>query len=77
MGERLRERLRIVAPALLRLALLGIAALIVAYFFGDRAGLWFALIGFGALLAFHLFYLAVLGAWLERPSLDTVPEGIG
>ncbi|HXF47729.1 MAG TPA: phosphate regulon sensor protein PhoR, partial [Burkholderiaceae bacterium] len=77
MGERFGQRIRIVAPALVRLALLGVAALVVAYFFGDRAGLWFALIGFGALLAFHLYYLAVLGAWLERPSPDTVPEGLG
>lgn len=77
MGERFGERIRIVAPALVRLALLGVASLVVAYFFGDRAALWFALIGFGALLAFHLYYLAVLGAWLERPSLDTVPDGLG
>jgi two-component system phosphate regulon sensor histidine kinase PhoR len=77
MGESSSERIRIIAPALIRLTLLGVAALIVAYFFGDRAGLWFALIGFGALLAFHLYYLTVLGAWLERPSLDTVPEGLG
>ncbi|MCS6945364.1 MAG: phosphate regulon sensor histidine kinase PhoR [Sutterellaceae bacterium] len=77
MGERFRERLRIVAPALLRLALVGAAALIVGYFLGDRVGLWFALIGFGAALAFHLFYLSALGAWLARPSLETVPEGVG
>lgn len=77
MGERFGEGFRIVAPALVRLGLLGVAALAIAYFFGDRAALWFALIGFGALLGFHLYYLSRLGAWLERPSLDTVPEGLG
>lgn len=76
MGERF-ARIRIVYPALLRLAVLGLATLGVAYFFGDRAALWFAVISFTALLAFHLFYLSVLGAWLEKPSLDTVPDGSG
>src|SRR6266850_1137202 len=70
-------RIRIVYPALVRLALLGLAALTVDYFFGDRAALWFALVSFTALLAFHFFYLSVLGAWLETPSLETVPEGAG
>jgi two-component system phosphate regulon sensor histidine kinase PhoR len=76
MSERF-ARIRIVYPALVRLALLGLAALGVDYFFGDRAALWFALISFTALLAFHFFYLSVLGAWLENPSLETVPEGSG
>src|SRR5215467_7446134 len=76
MGERF-ARIQIVYPALVRLALLGLATLAVDYFFGDRAALWFALISFTAVLAFHFFYLSVLGAWLESPSLDTVPEGSG
>src|SRR5262245_38535860 len=76
MSERF-ARIRIVYPALVRLALLGLAALGVDYFFGDRAALWFALISFTALLAFHFFYLSVLGAWLENPSLGTGPEGLG
>src|SRR5262252_531615 len=76
MGERF-ARIRIVYPALVRLALLVVAALAVDYFFGDRAALWFALLSFAAVLAFHFFYLSVLGAWLERPSLETVPEGAG
>jgi len=76
MGERF-ARIRIVYPALVRLALLGLTALAVDYFFGDRAALWFALVSFTSLLAFHFFYLSVLGAWLEKPSLDTVPEGAG
>jgi two-component system, OmpR family, phosphate regulon sensor histidine kinase PhoR len=76
MGERF-ARIRVVYPALLRLALLGLATLGVDYFFGDRAALWFALVSFTVVLAFHFFYLSVLGAWLESPSLDTVPEGSG
>lgn len=76
MSERF-ARIRIVVPSLVRLVLLGLVALVVAYFFGDRAALWFALVSFTALLAFHLYYLAVLGAWLDHPSLDTLPEGAG
>src|SRR5499427_528342 len=76
MGERF-ARIRIVYPALVRLGLLVLGALVVDYFFGDRAALWFALLSFAAVLAFHFFYLSVLGAWLERPSLETVPEGAG
>jgi two-component system phosphate regulon sensor histidine kinase PhoR len=77
MGERFRERMRVVLPAVVRLVLLCVVALGVDYFFGDRVAMWFALVGFGALLAFHLYYLSVLGAWLDRPSLDTVPDGAG
>lgn len=76
MNERF-ARIRVVYPGLVRLAVLGAVVLGVDYFFGDRAALWFALISFTALLAFHYFYLAVLGAWLENPSLESVPEGSG
>ncbi|HTT13586.1 MAG TPA: phosphate regulon sensor histidine kinase PhoR [Burkholderiaceae bacterium] len=76
MSERF-ARIRIVYPALVRLALLGLVALVVDYFFGDRAALWFTLVSFAAVLGFHFFYLSVLGAWLEHPSLDTVPEAAG
>src|SRR5215470_4393257 len=76
MAERF-ARIRVVYSALVRLALLGLTTLAVDYFFGDRVALWFALISFTALLAFHFFYLSVLGAWLEKPALDTVPEGAG
>lgn len=77
MGDRFKTRIRIVYPALVRLAILVCATLAVDYFLGDRVALWFALVSLTALLAFHLFYLSVLGAWLENPALDTVPEGAG
>jgi two-component system, OmpR family, phosphate regulon sensor histidine kinase PhoR len=76
MGARF-TRIRIVYKALVRLALLGLAVLGVDYFLGDRVAVWFALISFTIVLGFHFFYLSVLGAWLERPSLETVPEGAG
>jgi two-component system phosphate regulon sensor histidine kinase PhoR len=76
MDERF-ARIRVVYPGLFRLAVLGAAVLVIDYFFGDRAALWFALLAFTALLAFHYFYLAVLGAWLDNPSLESVPEGSG
>lgn len=69
--------LRVVLPALLRLAALAAVALLLGWFFGARAGLWFAVLAFGLLLFLHLFYLALLGRWVERPTLDTIPDGFG
>jgi two-component system phosphate regulon sensor histidine kinase PhoR len=77
MGEKLLAHFRLLLPALLRLVALGAVALVLGFLVGPRFGLWFALLASVALLAFHMFYLALLGAWLERPSLSTIPNGLG
>jgi two-component system phosphate regulon sensor histidine kinase PhoR len=74
---RVHPRLRTVAPALLRLALLSCAALLLGVFFGATVGLIFAAIAFGLLALLHLFYLSLLGEWLEKPVLATLPDGVG
>lgn len=77
MSDKRLHRIRLVLPALLRLALLGAVAVALGSAFGARVGLWFAVLALGLLFAVHLFYLSVLGDWLERPSLATIPEGAG
>ncbi len=68
---------RMVLPALLRMAVLAAVALMLGTFFGAPAGLWFAVLSFGFLLFLHLFYLALLGRWVERPRLESIPDGYG
>ena len=68
---------RMVLPALLRMAVLAAVALLLGTFFGAAAGLWFAVLSFGFLLFLHLFYLALLGRWVERPRLESIPDGYG
>jgi len=77
MNEKLRRRVRVVLPALLRLLLLAAVAVLLGEIFGVRAGLWFAVLSFALLLALHLAYLAVLGEWLEDPQLSSIPDGFG
>jgi len=77
MPDELRRRLRVIAPAFVRLAAIAVASLVVGAIFGMQAGLWLALIAIGLFFALHLRYLSTLGAWLERPSLETIPEGRG
>ncbi len=77
MNERLGERLRVILPAVARLAVLAGIALVLGLAFGSRAGLWFLVLSFGVLLAAHLYYLTILGAWLEKPSLGSIPDGFG
>src|SRR5258706_918306 len=77
MNEKLRRRVRVVLPALLRLLLLAAVAVLLGEIFGVRAGLWFAVLSFALLLALHLAYLAVLGEWLEDPQLSSIPDGVG
>jgi two-component system phosphate regulon sensor histidine kinase PhoR len=77
MNDRLKQRLQVVLPALLRLVLLFSIAAVLGAFFGEVIALWFTVIALSGLLAFHLYHLGALGAWLERPTLDTVPEGEG
>ena len=70
-------RLRLVLPALVRLMSLTVACVAAGWLFGTRVGLW---LGLGCLVVLYvcqLFYLSALGRWLERPSLSTIPNGIG
>jgi two-component system, OmpR family, phosphate regulon sensor histidine kinase PhoR len=76
-ADKLRLRLRVVLPALLRLAILGALAWAVGLLFGARAGLWFAVALLSVALAFYLGYLSLLGVWLDNPRLDEIPEGMG
>jgi len=75
--EQARERFRLILPALVRLAVVGIVAVIIGAAFGTVAGLWVALVGVALLFAIHLYFLAVLGQWLEQPQLSTIPDGVG
>jgi two-component system phosphate regulon sensor histidine kinase PhoR len=77
MPEGLRERVRVVLPAFVRLAVIAVVSLAVGAAFGVQAALWVALLAIGAFFAMHLHYLSLLGTWLERPSLLTIPEGLG
>jgi two-component system phosphate regulon sensor histidine kinase PhoR len=72
-----QTRFAVVMPALVRLASLALIAIALGYVFSPQVGLWFAVLAFGALLGIHLFYIGVLGAWLEKPSAATIPNGIG
>jgi len=76
LGE-MQRRIRVILPAFMRVAAIAVVATAVGAWFGIKAGLWVALIAVGLLFAVHLYYLSTLGAWLERPSLETIPEGWG
>jgi two-component system phosphate regulon sensor histidine kinase PhoR len=77
MAGEMQRRFRVIAPALIRLAAIVVVALAVGAVLGTRAGLLLALIAIGLFFARHLYYLSTLGAWLEQPSLETIPEGRG
>jgi two-component system phosphate regulon sensor histidine kinase PhoR len=77
MLDKLPHRVRLILPGLARLALLGAAAVVVGLIFGERAGLWFAVVALALYSAVHLSYLAALGNWLEAPRLTSIPNGIG
>jgi two-component system phosphate regulon sensor histidine kinase PhoR len=72
-----RDRLRVLTPAFLRVAVLVLLAITVGWLFGRTAGLWVAVIGLGLLLAMHLFYASLLAGWLEAPRLEDIPNGMG
>jgi two-component system phosphate regulon sensor histidine kinase PhoR len=76
-SDKLRLRLNLIRPALLRLAVLGAVAVGVGLMFGQAAGLWFAVLVLALLLVIYLGYLSLLGEWLDDPRLDTVPDGVG
>ncbi len=66
-----------ILPAFVRLALIAVVSFTVGAVFGAWAGLWVALIGMALFFALHLYYLSILGTWLEQPSLATIPAGLG
>jgi two-component system phosphate regulon sensor histidine kinase PhoR len=70
-------RYRVVLPAIARVAVLGAVCAAVGWVFGARVGLWVGVTCLGVLYLGQLVYLAALGNWLERPSLATIPNGIG
>jgi two-component system phosphate regulon sensor histidine kinase PhoR len=70
-------RYRVILPAVARLAILAAVSAGAGWLFGARSGLWFGLVCLAALYLGQLVYLAALGDWLERPSLATIPNGIG
>jgi len=70
-------RHRVILPAIVRLAIVGAICAGSGWLFGARVALWLAVAGLGALYLGQLVYLAALGNWLERPSLSTIPNGIG
>ena len=71
------ERFRVIWPAIARVAILAVLCAGAGWLFGVRVGLWLAVACLAALYLGQLFYLASLGNWLERPSLNTIPNGIG
>ena len=77
MERPLRDRFRIVWPALLRLAAVVVVAGLCGALFGLTAALSVALLLLAALFVVHLNYLSVLGLWLEKPTLASIPEGWG
>jgi two-component system phosphate regulon sensor histidine kinase PhoR len=77
MLETLRRRIRVIVPAFARLAVIAVVSGAVGAWLGAAAGLWTALAAVGLFFAMHLHYLSALGAWLDRPSLETIPEGRG
>jgi len=77
MLEQLRRRMQVILPAFARMAVIAVVSGAVGAWFGAAAGLWTALAAVGLFFAMHLHYLSTLGAWLEEPSLETIPEGRG
>jgi two-component system phosphate regulon sensor histidine kinase PhoR len=77
LQTRLQTRIDLILPALIRLAVLGVLGLLIGLLAGRDAGLWFTVIALSAMLVAHLVYLNLLGQWLEKPALETVPDGIG
>jgi two-component system, OmpR family, phosphate regulon sensor histidine kinase PhoR len=70
-------RIEVIGPAIGRIAALVVAALLLGWFAGAVWGLGLVALGALVMLGVHLRYLGRLAAWLERPTLETVPDGIG
>ena len=65
MSTRARDRIRVLTPAFLRVAVMMLFAVAAGWLFGRTFGLWVAVVGLGFLLATHLFYASLLAGWLE------------
>jgi two-component system phosphate regulon sensor histidine kinase PhoR len=70
-------RHRVILPAIMRLAAVALFCAGAGWAFGQQVGLWLGVAFLGVLYVAQLVYLAALGNWLERPSLSTIPNGIG
>jgi len=77
MSTHARDRIRVLTPAFLRVAVMMLFAVASGWLFGRTFGLWVAVAGLGFLLATHLFYASLLAGWLERPRLEDIPNGVG
>lgn len=77
MSTRARDRIRVLTPAFLRVAVMMLVAAAAGWLFGRTFGLWVAVVGLGFLLATHLFYASLLAGWLEGPRLEDIPNGFG
>ena len=64
-------------PAVLRLLLVLGGAGLVWFFLGQTAGLVVGLISMCGLVVLQLYYLYRLGAWLDHPNRDKLPDGWG
>ena len=71
------ERYRVILPAIARVAALAVVCAGIGWLCGARVGLWVGVACLGVLYLGQLVYLSALGNWLERPSLATIPNGIG
>ena len=72
-----RHRLVVLTPAVIQLASLAVVSIVAGLVFDTTVGLVVAVVGLAAMLVVHLVYASLLAAWLERPSLDEIPNGWG
>jgi two-component system, OmpR family, phosphate regulon sensor histidine kinase PhoR len=72
-----RQHVRLALPAIARVLAVCALGAIVGQMASPVAGLWVVVGGFGLLLVFHMYYLALTGAWLEHRSLENLPNGVG
>lgn len=77
LGAPIRQKWVLVRPALLRLAAIAVLAGAVGVFFGVDAALWVAVAFLATLVLIHTYYIALIGAWLDRPRLEDIPSGLG
>jgi two-component system, OmpR family, phosphate regulon sensor histidine kinase PhoR len=77
LGEPIRQKWVLVRPALLRLAAIVVVAGAVGVLFGAVAALWVAVACLATLVLIHTYYVALIGAWLDKPRLEDIPSGLG
>lgn len=71
------SRAAVVLPAVVRVAVVVALGLLLGLVTRPSWGLALSCAGLLLLLAVHLRYLSRLAAWLEAPSLDSVPDAMG